>query len=530
MINLLAKDFKLMFGKEKSIAKKIITILITIFFLTCFIGIEVFLFTTILNKIGKFHQAPMAFMNVFLFIISILITISGIFRAIKLFFNQKDIEQLSTKPVSNSAIILSKLVFLFITHYAISILFIYPLFIAYGIHYAMTLKFYYLALFYPILSFFFEMGVALLFIYPFWLLKNYLNKHLLVRFLLIVILLVIGCYLYAKVLNLFIEMIAGGNINHLFTQTMMDKLINFRKYEIPINFLTDIFIQNRYSSIVPYLGISLGIFILGLSITIFTFSYVRNIFISNKKKHRIKDYKKQSIQKALIKKEVILLTQNQNYTLSFTGLLIVQPFLVYLVIKALNTIFTSGIFAYYISIVPSFIPLLDILILMLFTVIINQGASQYIQMEKKTIKVMKTIPVLPRIQLLIKVSIPLLLSFTSLFITLLVLLVLKTITFITFIFALLLVSLLLFIYDVISLKEELNIRNHKPRRSFVSNLYSYILPIIYFVVTTILSYFGMSIYIAYLIGCIVFVILGIPHVFNLKKNMESLFMDLDVIN
>ena len=134
MINLLAKDFKLMFGKEKSIAKKIITILITIFFLTCFIGIEVFLFTTILNKIGKFHQAPMAFMNVFLFIISILITISGIFRAIKLFFNQKDIEQLSTKPVSNSAIILSKLVFLFITHYAISILFIYPLFIAYGIH------------------------------------------------------------------------------------------------------------------------------------------------------------------------------------------------------------------------------------------------------------------------------------------------------------------------------------------------------------------------------------------------------------
>ena len=72
MINLLAKDFKLMFGKEKSIAKKIITILITIFFLTCFIGIEVFLFTTILNKIGKFHQAPMAFMNVFLFIFLLL--------------------------------------------------------------------------------------------------------------------------------------------------------------------------------------------------------------------------------------------------------------------------------------------------------------------------------------------------------------------------------------------------------------------------------------------------------------------------
>ncbi|MFR5892011.1 MAG: hypothetical protein ACLUG4_05985 [Bacilli bacterium] len=107
-----------------------------------------------------------------------------------------------------------------------------------------------------------------------------------------ILLLGIGCYFYAKVLNLFIEMIAGGNIHNLFTQTMMDKLIGFRKYEIPINFLTDIFIQNRYVSLLPYLGISFGIFILGLSITIFTFSYVRNISISNKRKHRMKEYKK----------------------------------------------------------------------------------------------------------------------------------------------------------------------------------------------------------------------------------------------
>ena len=194
MINLLAKDFKLMFEKEKIIAKKIITILVTIFFLACFIGIEVFLFTTILNKIGKFHQATTAFMNLFLFIISVIITISGIFRAVKLFFNQKDIEQLSTKPVSNSSIILSKLVFLFFMHYAISILFIYPLFIAYGINYSMTLKFYYLALFYPLLSFFFEMGVALFLIYPFWLLKNYFNNNIILRFLLMILFLCIGCY------------------------------------------------------------------------------------------------------------------------------------------------------------------------------------------------------------------------------------------------------------------------------------------------------------------------------------------------
>ena len=530
MITLLAKDFKLMFVREKSITKRILIILMTIFFLACFIGIEVFLFSTILNKIGNFYQASMSFMTLFLFIISIIIIISGIFRAIRLFFNEKDIEQLTTRPVSNSSIIFSKLFFLFITHYVISILFVYPLFISYGIEYSMTLKFYYLALFYPLLTFFFEMGVALLLIYPFWLLKNYLNKHLLLRFFLVLIVLFIGCYFYAKVLNLFIEIIAGGNINNLFTQTIMDKLVAFRKYEVPISFLTDIFIQNRYFSVLPYLAIAIGIFILGLSITIFTFGSVRNVYIVNKKKIHLKSYQKVSVKKALVQKEITLLTKNKDYILSFIGLLIIQPFLAYLVIKSLNTIFTSGIFAYYITVVPSFLPLLDILILMLFSVIISQGASQYIQMEKKTIKVMKTIPVAPKVQLMIKVCIPLLLSLISLLVTLVVLLVFKIITFITFIFALTMVSILLIIYDAISLKEELSIRNHKPRKTFISSIFSYVLPIVYFVVTALLSYFGMSIHICYTIGLVIFILFGIPYTLILNKKMDSLFMDLDVIN
>ena len=56
MLNLLAKDFKLLFGKEKSIARRIATILVTLIFIACFIAIEVFLFTTILNKISSYRN------------------------------------------------------------------------------------------------------------------------------------------------------------------------------------------------------------------------------------------------------------------------------------------------------------------------------------------------------------------------------------------------------------------------------------------------------------------------------------------
>ena len=69
MLNLLAKDFKLLFGKDTSLSKRIISVLVTILFVGAFVGIEVFLYTTILQKIGNTKNAPMAFTCLFLFVI-----------------------------------------------------------------------------------------------------------------------------------------------------------------------------------------------------------------------------------------------------------------------------------------------------------------------------------------------------------------------------------------------------------------------------------------------------------------------------
>ena len=170
MLNLLYKDFKLMFRQDKKLSKRIISAIFSLIFLGAFIAIEVYLFTTLISKTNKFKNASMTFMSLFLFIISILLIIAGVIRANKLFFNDKDIEQLSVHPVSNGSIIFSKLIFLFIMHYATSVMFIYPLFVAYGRMESKGLMFYYLGLFYPLLSFIFEIGVSLIFVYPYWLL------------------------------------------------------------------------------------------------------------------------------------------------------------------------------------------------------------------------------------------------------------------------------------------------------------------------------------------------------------------------
>ena len=90
--------------------------------------------------------------------------------------------------------------------------------------------------------------------------------------------------------------------------------------------------------------------------------------------------------------------------------------------------------------------------------------------------------------------------------------------------------MLLVIYDIVSLKEELSIRNHKPRSTFMSNMFAYLIPVLYFGVTAILSFFSLSLLIAFLIGLGVLFIILVPYLIYIKRNLNSLFMDLDVIN
>ena len=530
MIDLLYKDFRLMFGTNKNISARIIKLLVSIILIGSFITIEVFLFTSILNKIKNYTNASYAFMNLFLFVISILLMISGVVSAYKLFFNEKDIEQLSPHPIPNRSIIASKLVFLFILHYATCFLFAYPLFIAYARIMGKGSWFYYLGLFYPVCTFFLEMGVSLLFVYPFFLVKKFLKKHLVIKFSVALVLLFIVSFIYSRILNLFVNLIAGGNTNQLVSSAVLNRIQNIQRFEIPLKYLVDCFFNRHFVSLFPFLLISFGIFLVGTSIAVFAFNYVRNVAVASVVKKNDKPLKVMSINKALINKELTLLTKNADYTSSFTGLLIVQPFLAFLVIKAMNTIFTNGVFAYYIAVVPNFIKIIDIVLVMFFSVMIAQGASLYITMEKATVRVMKVIPVPYKKQMFFKVIIPFVLSIASLLITLLVLLLGKVINFATFGFGFLMCTLLLLIYTLVSVREELSIRHKHPRNTFFSNIVSYLVPAVFAGVALFLSFKGISLAICYLTTFGIFVLIIVPLILYLRAKLNSLFLDLDMVN
>ncbi|MBQ9774166.1 MAG: hypothetical protein IJW30_05830 [Clostridia bacterium] len=529
MLSLIAKDFKLLFASKGSAKKRVASVLATLLMVAVFIAIELFIFTTILKTL-QHHKASLPFLTIFLFIIACVMILINTVRANQLFFNPKDMEQLMRRPVSNGQIVASKLLFLFVSHYVMTMLLVYPILVSYGILLGKSMSFYYLGIFYPVLSFLFEGGMALILVYPYKLLSDFLKKHMIVQFVLALVIMVGGCILYHRVLSVFMELVVYNKVDSLFTESSIAGMMATQRFLIPVNFLADAFFNGIGARLFLYFCIAGGLFMLGISITVFSFAYLRTMVIHGSPRPIKERLRIVSPTLALIKKELMLLFKDSNNILSFTGLLIVQPFLVFVIIDALNSVLYSGTFAYFMMALPELVPLIDILIVMMFTLIINQGANEYIRIEKGNVRVMKTIPVSPVRQLLIKTLVPFVLSAVSLLITTVVLFATRRAGLLTCVCGFAMTLILLAIFVLVSLKEEMRIGHNKPRSTALSTCYSYLLPFAFFAVALVSCIFGADIRIAYLIGSLVFVLLGVPHVIHIKSKVKSLFLDLEMVN
>ena len=528
MINLLIKDFKLLFSSSSSLKKRIVEGIFKIIFLSIFISFMTVLFMMILNKVKSYPKASESFLILFLFVISCIMIIIDLFTANKLFFKEID-NTLTHLPVSNEEIITSKLLFLLGFHYLTSIIFTYPIFIAYGINLRSTPWYYFLSLFYPLLSFIFEMGIALILVYPFKLVLDYLKKHILIQFIVSSIIMITGCILYSKVLSLFMDLVVANNLNSLFTTESLNRLQVITSYMLPIGLLIKSYIGIS-RSMLQYLLIALGVFILGMTLISFSYAKLRAVKFNKKEKKDKDKHIVKGVNRILIDKELSLLFKDSNNIFSFSGLLLVQPFLMYLVIDSLNKVFSSGPMQYYMLALPQFIPAMDCVLAMLFTIIINSGANSYIDSERKTMKIMKTMPVSYLKQLFIKTLVPYLLSALALICSEIVLISTHTISLMTFIFSLVLTLSLLIIYELASLNEELKIRNNKPRESFISSLYAYLVPILFFIITLLLASLGINPILIYSLGFLIIILLALPFIINIKKRILNAFIDLEVIN
>lgn len=530
MLTLLYKDFKLIFASGRAGKWRIVTYLINVLLLALFIAIETFVVSGVLARISAYANAPLAFLSIALFIVTVLMIFVCLTQAKKLFFNDKDTSNLAMMPVRNAQVILSKLIFLFLLQYVTGLMFTYPIIASYAVIFNRGTSLYYLGLFYPMLAFPFECGVALILVYPYKLLGDFLKKHPLIQFIVAAVVIFGLCWLYSRVLNIFITLIASNSFEAILSADNIASMITARKFMIPVTWLVDLFFGGTANGIGVYLAVSIGIMVLGVTLCILSYNYLRYMRFDSRSKHKEFSFKPNSVKLALIKKEFTLLFKDSNNLFSFTGLLVVQPFLIYLIVSSINTIFSSGIFAYYVALLPNFLPIIDMLLVILVSLIIAQGANSYISNEAKNIRLIKMLPVNVFLQLAIKVVLPLILVMASVLITYIVLLALGTITVWTALFGFLLTLLIHAIFSVISLYEELKVRHHSTRSYFLSSTFSYMLPILYSAAMIIASYFGLSIFAVYAIGLVFIIASGAPWVVKFRSRVLRLFDELEVVN
>ena len=89
MLNLIAKDFKLLFANKNSVKRNVASIFMSLLAFACHIAIEYVVFTLLLKKLQTYAQATLPFLTLFLFFVSIVMIFINISRANKLFFDKR---------------------------------------------------------------------------------------------------------------------------------------------------------------------------------------------------------------------------------------------------------------------------------------------------------------------------------------------------------------------------------------------------------------------------------------------------------
>ena len=126
MLNLIAKDIKLLLGGKEKGVSLFLRVLFLVLGLGVLVFVESYLYREILTKLSSFPGASLSFTTLFLFIVSLFSILFSLLQAEKLLFDESDRRDMDILPISPAKKIFSKLILLLGSHYLLDFLFVYP--------------------------------------------------------------------------------------------------------------------------------------------------------------------------------------------------------------------------------------------------------------------------------------------------------------------------------------------------------------------------------------------------------------------
>ena len=113
-LSLVFKEIKSIFSGDKFSKDKVLNTILSAIVSIFFIVIEISLYTMLNNRLSVYKGASVGFLTIFLFIISIIMTLYTTFVFRKTLFNEDDNKVLITKPIDPTVNVISKVLFTYL--------------------------------------------------------------------------------------------------------------------------------------------------------------------------------------------------------------------------------------------------------------------------------------------------------------------------------------------------------------------------------------------------------------------------------
>lgn len=494
-LELLRKEFIETKSREKkSKVGSIISYSLYAILLIGIVALECFIVLSLDKKIQAYSSfGSFDFLVLVLMILMFTSALFAMLKARKIIFSSDDNNITTRLPISSSTIILAKVTYVYISTFLFNFLTAVPILICYGATRHFIPYYYVYSILYPIIISFFATGISLIFTIIYQYVYSFVKKSDIAQFVVASVLMILLCYVYKTVLDMFLTALNDSSIGGMFSMSFVQGLHKMRRFCFPTFYMLEPVIEQK--QIASGILITIGSIMISLILGISLISLVYLKFIKKENSNTVKSVKNTSTKLvspfvALLKKEMSLLFKDETNVFSYTSLLILCPFLTYAVISSLNAIIYDNL-RFYASYFPELISGINLALVLLFIGVINASASSSISREKKALLVMKTIPLSLDQQIIAKTLVPVILSSISLFITDLVLFITKEITTSVFFTSLIIAVIGNVFYNLFGLYSEMKDRRatRKMKMSVVLDILPIAIPLLLFLVLFLLSIF-----------------------------------------
>ena len=423
---LLKKDINERIANIKNTKKDIVGVILNVFLTMFVIGVFVFAFSyftqTYANiKIGYFtYKAERTYeiLTIFYSLLIILLTIIGVTKLNKNLIDVGNLTLLSM-PISPFQIFVSKLFGVFIDLSITSLLTSVSIFILLVIQGLISWYLIFISIIFAILIPILALGLASILTIPYYFIKKWLNKHVVIQLIVYILIMALVFILYSIFLRFVKGLMESGQISFFFNQDSVTQIANLCKFLIPANFFSSLLIGKSIILNILFIILSLVIsavicFYMSKSI----FGLVQHNKIGSKDDLIVKKSprEKRKVTTTLMAKEYLNVLRTPNYAFNYFAIVLSLPLMVVITSSLLCSMMQELTFLNcdYEIVLCS---------ISMFSIMLNSFCANNISRDGKFFNLLKTYPISTKKIIFSKILFCSITSFVSILITGVVILV-----------------------------------------------------------------------------------------------------------